>query len=61
MATVLNTTFKLKRGLSARWAEVNPILAEGEPGFVLDENRFKIGTRVRRRWRVWFFFFASGF
>lgn len=46
MATVLNTTFKLKRGLSARWAEVNPILAEGEPGFVLDENRFKIGNGV---------------
>ena len=46
MATVLNTTFKLKRGLSARWAELNPILAQGEPGFVLDENRFKIGDGV---------------
>jgi len=26
MATTLNTTFKLKRGTAARWAEVNPIL-----------------------------------
>lgn len=46
MATVLNTTFKLKRGLSARWTELNPILAQGEPGFVLDENRLKIGDGV---------------
>lgn len=43
MATTLNTTFKLKRGTAARWAEVNPILEQGEPGFVYDENRLKIG------------------
>lgn len=43
MATVLNTTFKLKRGTAARWAEVNPILEQGEPGFVYDTNRLKIG------------------
>jgi hypothetical protein len=43
MAKVINTTFKLKRGTEARWAEVNPILAEGEPGFVYDKNRLKIG------------------
>ena len=43
MATVLNTTFKLKRGTAARWAEVNPILEQGEPGFVYDENRLKVG------------------
>ena len=46
MAQVLNTTFKLKRGLAARWIEINPILAQGEPGFVLDENRLKIGDGV---------------
>ena len=46
MAQVINTTFKLKRGTAARWAEVNPILENGEPGFVLDENRFKIGDGV---------------
>ena len=43
MATTLNTTFKLKRGTAARWAEVNPILEQGEPGFVYDENRLKVG------------------
>lgn len=43
MATVLNTTFKLKRGTAARWAELNPILEQGEPGFVYDQNRLKIG------------------
>lgn len=46
MATVLKTTFKLKRGLASRWIEVNPILAQGEPGFILDENRFKIGDGI---------------
>ena len=43
MATVINTTFKLKRGLEARWLELNPVLAQGEPGYVLDLNRLKIG------------------
>ena len=46
MATVVNTTFKLKRGTAARWAEVNPILAQGEPGFVYDLNKLKIGDGV---------------
>lgn len=46
MATVLNTTFKLKRGTAARWAEVNPILEQGEPGYVYDTNRLKIGDGV---------------
>lgn len=46
MATTLTTTFKLKRGTAARWAEVNPILEQGEPGFVYDTNRLKIGDGV---------------
>ena len=46
MATVINTTFKFKRGTAARWAEVNPVLAQGEPGFVYDSNRLKIGDGV---------------
>ena len=46
MAQVINTTFKLKRGTAARWAEVNPILAQGEPGFVYDANRLKIGDGI---------------
>ena len=44
MATiVVDTVFKLKRGTAARWDELNPILELGEPGFVKDENRLKIG------------------
>ena len=43
MATVINTTFRFKRGTAARWAEVNPILEQGEPGFVYDTNQLKIG------------------
>lgn len=46
MANVVSTTIKLKRGTAARWAEVNPILAAGEPGYVYDENRLKIGNGV---------------
>ena len=46
MAQVINTTFKLKRGTAARWAEVNPILEAGEPGFVYDENRLKVGDGI---------------
>ena len=46
MAQVINTTFKLKRGTAARWEEVNPILEQGEPGFVYDENRLKIGDGI---------------
>lgn len=46
MATVIKTTFKLRRGLSAEWAEVNPILAQGEPGFALDTFSLKIGDGV---------------
>ena len=46
MSTVLNTTFKLKRGTAARWAEVNPILEQGEPGFVYDQNRLKVGDGI---------------
>ena len=39
-------TLQLKRGTAARWTELNPILQAGEPGFVIDENRFKIGDGV---------------
>lgn len=44
--TVISTTFRLKRGTAARWAELNPILDQGEPGFVYDQNLLKIGDGV---------------
>lgn len=44
--SIITTTFKVKRGTAARWAEVNPILAQGEPGFVYDTNQLKIGDGI---------------
>lgn len=40
MATV---TIQLRRGNASVWEKNNPVLARGEPGFVIDENRLKIG------------------
>ena len=34
---------QFKRGAAAKWAQLNPILEAGQPGYVLDENRLKIG------------------
>ena len=39
----LQTIFQVKRGLKARWEELNPVLRQGEPGFVIDANILKIG------------------
>ena len=36
-------SIQFKRGMAARWTELNPVLEEGQPGFVIDENRLKIG------------------
>ena len=46
MATVIKTTFKLKRGPAERWEELNPVLAQGEPGFAYDVNILKIGNGI---------------
>ena len=43
MAEIIKTTFQLRRGYEAVWKRNNPILASGEPGFVIDKNRLKIG------------------
>jgi hypothetical protein len=37
---------QFKRGTAARWAELNLVLLAGEPGFVTDENRFKVGDGI---------------
>lgn len=34
---------QLKRGTAARWAELNPVLTAGEPGFEYDTKKLKIG------------------
>lgn len=38
------TTFKLRRGMLSEWTSKNPVLQLGEPGFVIDENKLKIGN-----------------
>ena len=40
---ILKTTFQLKRGNSADWQSINPVLRVGEPGFEMDTGRLKIG------------------
>lgn len=44
MPQVIKTTFQLRRGLEATWKKNNPILASGEPSFVIDKNYLKIGN-----------------
>lgn len=52
------TTFKLKRGTASQWTAVNPTLADGEPGFEKDTNRFKIGNGITP-WTDLDYFFSS--
>lgn len=37
-------TIKLRRGYLEKWEEVNPILAEGEPGWAIDAFILKVGN-----------------
>lgn len=43
---VYTSVFQFKKGTAARWEKVNPILLAGEPGFVIDENRMKVGDGI---------------
>ncbi len=47
MAEILRTTFQLRRGYEEAWIRNNPILAQGEPGFVIDKNLLKIGDGIK--------------
>ena len=42
----MDSKFLLKRGNAARWEKLNPVLEKGEPGFVLDEGRLKVGDGI---------------
>lgn len=46
--TVPAHPIQLRRGTAAKWAEVNPILAEGEIGLELDTGKEKVGDGVTR-------------
>ena len=37
---------QIRRDAKARWADLNPILAAGEMGFEIDNNRLKIGNGI---------------
>jgi len=42
----MSQTIQFKRGTSAQWVAINPILAVGELGLETDSQRFKIGNGV---------------
>lgn len=42
------TTFLPRRGTAVEWATRNPLLREGEMGFELGTNRYKMGDGNRR-------------
>ena len=44
MATLVKTTFQLKRGKAETWAGLNLVLAEGEPGYETDTGKLKIAN-----------------
>ena len=37
---------QIRRDTNSRWADLNPILAAGEMGFEIDNNRLKIGNGI---------------
>lgn len=37
------TRIQLRRGTAAEWANVNPVLASGEPGVEVDTSKLKVG------------------
>lgn len=41
-----STTITFRKGTASRWASLNPILKNGEAGFVYDNNKIKIGDGV---------------
>lgn len=43
---VVNSSFLLKRGFAKDWEKLNPLLKQGEIGFILDQNAIKIGDGV---------------
>ena len=41
-------TIQIKRAKAVRWASVNPILADGEPGLEKDSAKVKYGDGITR-------------
>lgn len=52
-------TVKFRRDTARRWFGLNPLLAEGEPGFETDTGRVKIGDGSKK-WRDLEYFGGEG-
>jgi hypothetical protein len=42
------TKIKIRRGTAVTWTSVDPVLAEGEPGYEIDTRKLKFGDGVTR-------------
>jgi hypothetical protein len=42
----MNYTIQFRSDTSAKWTEINPILALGEPGFETNTGKLKVGDGV---------------
>jgi hypothetical protein len=49
-----------RRGTAEQWTSANPILSEGEIGFEIDNNQFKLGDGVNRWEDLSYFINADG-
>lgn len=56
----MSMIIKLRRDISSEWSRVNPVLAEGEPGYENDTGRFKIGDGSSR-WRDLTYFLPGNY
>ena len=43
MSEFPKTRIRFRRGTAAQWSAADPVLASGEPGFIVDSNTLKIG------------------
>ena len=43
---IYRTTFQFKRSTARKWYQLNPTLAQGEPGYEIDSGKVKIGNGV---------------
>ena len=43
MSEFPKTRIRFRRGTAAQWSSADPVLASGEPGFIVDSNTLKIG------------------
>lgn len=41
-----NARLRLRRDIATRWVQINPVLADGEPGYEKDTGKLKIGDGI---------------